>query len=443
MTANWRSRRTWRSGVPCPLVVLCLWLPAAARCGETAPADTEEAAAERPVTLEQLIDVAKHHHPDLAIARARVDAARGQLIQAGLYPNPTFTWEGEDMNAIDHGAGAQGPVIAQQIVIARKRKLAQAAAAQGVSLADWQAVSRWYDVLTRVRTAYFDLLTVQREVRTLQEAVKISQQGLDAARKVLKAGTGTQPDVLRALVELEQSRTQMRVAEQRQEAAWRMLAAVVGLRELPGARPQAAFEPIAPAYEWEPVLQAVLSGSSMVQEAQTAVQQADEQLRLARANKYPNVNLSVRPLYSYPDRRFEVTVLLGSALPVYDRNQGNIHSAEANLLRTHEEIRQIELRLQERLTTAFQRYQSARRQVEAYEKMILPNAQQSLKLVRIGYEAGDAKYDYTAVLQSQQTLIQARLQSVQAEGELWRAVSDIAGLLQQDCFAGKVEAAKE
>jgi cobalt-zinc-cadmium efflux system outer membrane protein len=441
MMAAWKNQRTWGISAVCPLVVLCLWLPANARCEEDAPA--REAAAYQPVTLEQLIDLAKHHHPDLAIARARVDAARGHLMQAGLYPNPTFTWEGEDMNAREHGSGAQGPIIGQQIITAKKRKIAQAAAAEGVSFADWQAVSRWYDVLTRVRTAYFDLLTVQREVQTLQEAVRISQEGLDAARKVLKAGTGTKPDELRALVELEQSRTQLRVAEQRQEAAWRMLAAVVGLRELPGTKPPAIFDTVAPTYEWEPVLQAVLSGSSLVQEAQTAVQQADEELRLARANKYPNVDLSVRPFHSYPERRFEVTVMVGAALPIYDRNQGNIHTAEANVLRTHEEVRQIELRLQERLTTAFQRYLSARRQVEAYEKTILPNARESLKLIRIGYEAGDPKYDYTTVLQSQQTLIQARLQLVQAEGELWRAVSDIAGLLQQDCFAAKVEAAKE
>lgn len=437
MTAVWKSQRTWRNSVVYHLAILCLALSAATRGAEPAP------AGDQPVTLEQLIDIARHHHPDLAVARARVDAARGQLIQAGIYPNPTFTWEGEDMNSPQGRAGNQGPIFAQQIVTARKLQLAQAAAAQGVSLADWQMVSRWYEVLTRVRTAYFDLVTVQREVRTLQEAVKISEEGLDAARKVLKAGTGTKPDELRALVELEQSRTQLRVAEQRQEAAWRMLAVAVGLREVPGAMPPAVFETSAPAYDWDPVLQAVLSGSSLVQEAQTAVQQADEQLRLARANKYPNVNLQMRPFHSFPDGRFEVTVQIGAALPIYDRNQGNIHSAEANVLRTHEEVRQVELRLQERLTTAFQRYLGARRQVEAYRTTILPNARESLRLVRIGYERGEPRYDYTTVLQSQQTLIQARLLLVQAEGELWRAVSDIAGLLQQDCFAAKVEPAKE
>ena len=52
------------------------------------------------------------------------------------------------------------------------------------------------------------------------------------------------------------------------------------------------------------------------------------------------------------------------------------------------------------------------------------------RLVRKGYESGDPKYDFTAVLQAQQTLAQARLAQVQALGNVWRAVSEIAGMLQ-------------
>jgi outer membrane protein TolC len=36
------------------------------------------------------------------------------------------------------------------------------------------------------------------------------------------------------------------------------------------------------------------------------------------------------------------------------------------------------------------------------------------------------------VLQAQQTVVQARLTYVQVLGELWRAVAELAGLLQQD-----------
>jgi outer membrane protein TolC len=91
----------------------------------------------------------------------------------------------------------------------------------------------------------------------------------------------------------------------------------------------------------------------------------------------------------------------------------------------------VELRLTDRLSTAFLRYRDARQQAEAYEKRIVPHALESLKLMRRGYESQDPRYDYTAVLQAQNILAQARLAYVQALGAQWRAVVDIAGLLQE------------
>jgi outer membrane protein TolC len=81
---------------------------------------------------------------------------------------------------------------------------------------------------------------------------------------------------------------------------------------------------------------------------------------------------------------------------------------------------------------AQQRYVNARRQARVFAEQILPTAEESLRLIRLGYESGDPKYDYTSVLQAQQTVVQARLTYVQVLGELWRAVAELAGLLQQD-----------
>ena len=63
------------------------------------------------------------------------------------------------------------------------------------------------------------------------------------------------------------------------------------------------------------------------------------------------------------------------------------------------------------------------------------DATESLNLIRKGYEGGDKKYDYTAVLQAQQVLFQTQLAQTQALGDLWRATVEIAWLLQQDHLA--------
>jgi cobalt-zinc-cadmium efflux system outer membrane protein len=423
---------------PAPAPALELHIPEGLPDAPLAPPEGPEG----PLTLARLLDLTAQNNPDLAAARARADSARGKLVQAGLYPNPSMTARFDELNNPDGRIGMPGSTITQEIVTAHKIPLAKAAAAQGVNAADWQAMTRWFDVRTRVRLAYYELLTAESEVAANRELVRIAQEGLAVAQKLLKAGTGTQPDVLRASVDREQSQLRLVVSQRRLEAAGRLLAAAIGLPGLPGEGPEGTplvvgtLERPAPPFAWGPLLEAVLTRSSEVQEAQALLLQAEKLVALAKANAWPNVIAQVRPFYSGPGKTYEMLVEVGPAIPIFNRNQGNILSAQADVAAARANARAVELRLTERLTAAYQRYQVARQQAATYEQTVLPSARESLRLVRLGYERGDPKYDYTSVLQAQQILAQARLAQVQALGELWRAVSDIVGLLQHDAAAG-------
>lgn len=384
------------------------------------------------LTLDRLVALAAAQNPDLAAAWARAEMARGRLVQAGLYPNPVLSWAASDLDHHHSAAGKQGPLVQQQIVTAGKLRLDQAAAREGVAAADWQALTRWYDVVTRIRLAYFELAAAHRDVAANEQDVRIAEEGLSVARRLQQAGVGTQPDVLRALVDRDQNQIQLAVAQQRLHTAWRQLAVAVGVPALPPGEPASDLEAAAPRYEWEPVRQAVLERSSEIQDARAAVRQAEAQLRRALVENVPNLQLQAQPYYDFIEQDAQYFFQAGAMLPIFNKNQGNILAARANLARAREEVRLAELRLTDRLAVAFQRYQAAREQVETYRERILPNAAESLRLVRLGYERGDPKYDYTSVLQAQRILVQARLAYVQVLGELWRGVSEIAGLLQQD-----------
>jgi cobalt-zinc-cadmium efflux system outer membrane protein len=322
--------------------------------------------------------------------------------------------------------------VEQEIITAGKLRLAQAATAHGVAIADWQAITRWFEVVTRVRQAFYDALTADREVATSAEAVRISQEGLDAVRKLEKAGVRARSDVLRAQVDLEQNRVRLGQAKQRVVAARRLLATAVGSSEMPPGPLAGSLDSPVPGYNYQATLETALVRSSEVQAAQASIQQAEQLLLRAQAERIPNVKLAVRPAYNDVEKTGQVNLEAGVSLPIFNRNQGNIHSAAADLARATAEARAVELRLTERLASAFERYTTAREQVEAYDKQILPDAAEALRLIRLGYERGDPRYDYTAVLEAQRTLLQARLQNVQARGELWRTASEIAGLVQDD-----------
>jgi cobalt-zinc-cadmium efflux system outer membrane protein len=385
-----------------------------------------------PVSLGTLLDFASERHPDLAAARARAGVARGRLVQASLYPNPVLTWEADEMHSTSDGAGTQGPIFAQTILTAGKRPKGMEAASHGVVAADWQVITRCYDVQTRLRLAYFEALTAQGEVRQSLEAVRINVRAVQAACKRFEAGTGARPDILRAEAELDQSRARLAVARERAAAAWRGLATATGVPSLPEHELQGNFDEEPPTWEYPSLLDTILTRSSELQEALAAAAQADAAVVHAEAVAVPDVNVAIRPFYAFTDQTYQMRVEVGAALPIFNRNQGNIASARADAARLREEIRRTELSLTDRLTSAYRRYQSAREQAEAYRKKIRPAAEEAERLITGEFERGDPKFDFTSVLEAQRTLIAARLGEVQARGDMWRAISEIVGLLQPD-----------
>lgn len=395
---------------------------------------------QEPASLDELVDLAIKLHPDIRSAHARADAARGRMIQAGLYPNPilgpNFKRLGDAPNSPSGDAGMR---VIQQIVLNDKLKLARSAVEREVEAADFQALTRWFAVITQVRQAYFEYLAANYERDTLARILNVSEKAYEAAQNLEKAGAGNRPDVLRARVELEQNRLKREVSARRVEAARRFLDTSIGrppvkLDSLHASRDELERSP--PACEWNDLIES-LQGSSELGEARALAAQQEKLIAKARADVVPNLTITAIPYYESITRDARAEVFVTAPIPILDRNQGNIRAAESEFARALADERTLELRLTERLTFAFQRYQAARQQVDAFRNVIVKEARASLEMIEAGYRGGDKKYDYTAVLQAQQILFQAELAQAAAMGDQWRAYVEMAGILQfADLSAG-------
>ena len=70
------------------------------------------------------------------------------------------------------------------------------------------------------------------------------------------------------------------------------------------------------------------------------------------AVRMPDLNLGAALLH-LPRSEPQVKIETAAALPLFDRNQGNIVAARADLERSQNEVRQVELRLTDRLSAVF------------------------------------------------------------------------------------------
>lgn len=368
-------------------------------------------------------------NPSLAQAAARVEAARGRYVQVGLYPNPTAGYIGSEIGN-EGRAGQQGAFVGQEFVTAGKLQLNRAVVCQEIQQAEWAYQSQKFRVLTDVRRAFYEVLVAQQTMDLAEKLVRIGEQGIQSTETLLKAKEVARADVLQARIEADSAKVALERSRNRHLAAWRSLAAVMGACDMP-PRPLAGnVQDGIGQLSWEEALNGLWSQSPQLASARAGVARAQAAVNREWAGRVPNLDMQTSVQHDNATGYDFVSVQVGTPIPIFNRNQGNIRQAQAELIAAQNEVKKTELELQQRLAVAFEQYNNARYQVEKYSKDILPNAQASLNLTTQGYQQGE--FSYLALLTAQRTFFQTNLAYLEALRDLRTALATIEGKLLSD-----------
>lgn len=397
-------------------------LPGGAGGGGSAPPPSGP-----PMTMDDLWRIAVAANPTLQQAYGLVQQAEGNWLQVGLYPNPAVEWHSEANNA---PFDAHFGIIEQEFVTAKKLKLNRGVASSDVARARWEAEAQNLRVLNDVRIRFIAVLGAQREVAVAEELLKIADEGVRVTERFFQAEEVSQADVLQATLQQRHTQILLRNARFRAAAAWRELSNVVGRPDLP-PRPLAGnLEDEMPEIDWDAAWQQLLGRSPVLHAARARLAAAEVQVRREQVEPVPNLRVSSGTgIDALPDgESFQMAFLsLGAQIPVWNRNQGNVIAATGNLQAARAEVARLELSLRDELAEAFQRYQSARNEVQTYRDPILPTAERNLQLTQRAYDEGE--FDFLRVLIARRDLFQARIDYVESLTELRSSAIEIQGLL--------------
>ncbi len=379
-------------------------------------------------TLGSFEHLAMSSNPTLTELQARVDAANGRWLQVGLKPNPVAGVSGQEIGN-EGAAGQYGAFVGQEFVTANKLELNRSAAAWNVRRAEQQLTAQRLRVLTDVRRTFYSVRVAQERVTVADDLQKIADQAVEKAKELVKV---QEPKTVLTQAEIEAELAGILVdnARTQREAQWRALAAVVGRPDLPLQDVEAELTSSAPQVVWNETLEHIRRESPEVAAAAANIEQSRWALQRACVQATPNVTLQAGVFYDDSSNDPFATLQLSLPVPIYDRNQGGIAEAHANVLAAEKAVERVELSLQQRFAAVYQQYEQARQQATRYEDTILKKAQQNLDLNRKTYEAGDSSY--LAVLTAQRSYSQARLAWLNALEQLWSATVQIEGLLLRD-----------
>jgi cobalt-zinc-cadmium efflux system outer membrane protein len=420
------------------ILTLCAFLivaPISKRPVSASPLQTEPA-----LRLEDLERMALQNNPTVGQAEAAVRAAEGRRVQAGLMPNPIVGYLGEELSARAFDQKSEHYVFAEQEVpLGGKLKKSRDIFARERAQAQAEAAAQKQRVLNAVRTLYYEALGAQRLVEVRGELAKLANEAVDVTGELFNTGAADRPDALAIQVEARRAMLDLVMAENERDQIWRQIGAVVGNPFLEPARLAGDLEQGLPALEQDRLLAALLRDSPEVKRAQAGIEKARASLARARAEPKPNLFLrggmgySNELLETVPPQPFgrksgpEAFAEVGVRIPLFNRNQGAIAQAAAELDFAEREARRVELMLRARTAAAFRAYQNALSVAIEYREQIVPRARQAYELYLASFRRMAAAYPQALI--TQRTFFQTQVEYVRALVDVWRNATQLQGFM--------------
>jgi outer membrane protein, heavy metal efflux system len=375
------------------------------------PGRAQTPVSEQTLTLEELQQMALQNNPTFAQSAANIQAAEGRKKQSGLYPNPTVGYQGEQIRGGSFHGGEQGFFVQQEIVLGGKLGLNRKIFDQELNQAEREAEEQKVRVVTNVRMSYLQALAAQETLELRQNLSKLADEAVETSHQLANVGQADAPDVLESEVEAQQAELAVTMAEQNQQRIWKALSAVVGNPPLPLMRLEGKLEDTLPVNADE-LVEKIVNESPAVRIAELGVKRAEA--TLARAKREPIPDLQIRggiqqngELLSDSNGRsvgLQGFADVGVKIPIFNRNQGNVATARADVERAKREVERVKLVLRERAASVVQNYTFSQTAVDRYKNQMIPRAQKAYELYAKKYQQMAAAYPQ--VLIAQRTLMQ-------------------------------------
>ncbi len=347
--------------------MLALLSPVAALAQEDARAPAMQATSMPALltdpTLAQLLTEALEARPELRQAKAQVQAAQERVPQAGALPDPVLQLgiqnDGFGELMIGEMEGSYYSIMASQAVpFPGKRSLRTEVARLGAKAASTQVLRARLSIEAEVRRGYLDLVLTRERLRLLDRLEALWKQSAETVRIRYETGEGAQSDLLRSQLELNRLR-QRRVALNADERTRVQTLNRLSGRPLDAPLPTTLRVRDLGVPEFGDAVSATedaLARSPELAQARTTVEQASQQVALARRERLPDFTVSAGVMPRGGDFPPMWQANVGVTLPIFSGRKQNRAVAEsrANAEATTQATEAVEqvlrLRVLERLT---------------------------------------------------------------------------------------------
>jgi|GEM_PF-754073 len=351
-------------------------------------------------TLEELLTFALEHSPEVLAAKAEIEIARGELVTAGLFPNPRIEFASRDQSIPDEDlSGFNYDVnLIQEIPLGGKighRKQVAQLNLERVSL-NFQDVVRLKTA--EIKRAFYTVLFNQRRQELAKEALEVNKTVLDIAHKRYKAGDIPLLGVNLASIELQRTTSDsLTVQSELSRSSFELLTALgVGVDtggdsgssalKVEGALSQEQVQ-----FNLPELFPFALANRPDYKGLQVALKAAEASVALARAEGVPNIEVGGTFERELGNER-RVGGFVAVPLPVFNRNQGGVIQSLSRKGQAALELATLKNRIEQEVRMGFTKVEASKKNLSIFQQGLLHLVRENMELNQKAFQAGEVEF---------------------------------------------------
>lgn len=373
--------------------------------------------------------------PILHIANSEISEASGARVQSSLYPNPAIGYSVENVFGNKEWQGWDAAEsryeIGQLIELGGKRsfrmqvaKFQYYAAQAGFEVKQLALLNRLLKLFIAVAATQEILSITAEQTQLAEEVYKTVAAKVEAGKVSLIQQNKAEIALSTAQINFDKAKSELLKSKQRLALLW--------------ADESPDFESVLfPFYEIDRPLPfenclCQLKNNPQLLKSQMDFRMAQQNLHLEKALAVPDLTVTLG--YKTIQDTKNKGMILGASIPIplFNRNQGNIQKARAQIIKAQEHYLEIQLALENKISLSYKDLVQSYNEAEKIQSTILKLANYSFELAQEGYKEG--KFEYLDMLDSQKTLFEVKERYIQAllNYHQSRADMDYLNLLEED-----------
>lgn len=389
-----------------------------------------DAALPSPLHLEQVARYARAKRAEILAARAAARAAAQRPAVVSGLEDPVVSPAVDHLPFMLHGADVSLS-IEQRFplsgVLGNRRRAAEADAERLRAETDRVGL----DVELDAVSAFLMVQERRQMTMVLEEQLTLARQFVTAASGRYSSGTGAQPDVLRAEIEVARLEGALRSIRSELDAAEAMLNTSLARppdAELPPL--ENAATTTAPP-EWSAVRKAALHGRPELSSGRAEIRKAEAEVTVMESMDAPMAMVRTGPAYTMSDGAGWM-LMVGVSIPIWrGRINSGVREAQAMLAMSRADLSAMRRMVEGEAAVSRHRVLASRARYLALREEIVPRARRLIEPSLTGYSAGTLPL--VSVIEAAQTLWSVEAELISAEFDLgfaWarlhRAIAKVA-----------------